>query len=108
MTTTEGATVTDITNLTAAQLRTEQAVTYAAMDRLYDEMTNLPYPSPAYTAKRGQWNAQTARWNDLQNERDRREAEATTYTPRHGLNWDAVDNTSAADIREAELNEAGK
>ena len=106
MTTTQGA---PVISLTADQLRAEQATTYAAMDRLYDEMTNLPYPSPAYTAKRAELNATRDRWNELQAERDRREAEATAYTPRHGLNWDAFDaRDDGFYVLEAEANEAGK
>ena len=106
MTTTQGATVTDLTN---DQLRTAMTETYNTLSTAYDEMTNLPYPTPADTAQRTELNATRDRWNELQAERDRREAEAKNYTPRHGLNWDAFDaDDDGFFVREAEANEAGK
>ena len=96
-------------DLTTDQLRLAMTETYNTLSTAYDEMTNLPYPSPAYTAKRTQWNDAKDRWNALQAESDRREAEAKNYTPRHGLNWNAFDpEDDGAWVREAEANEAGK
>ena len=98
-----------MTSLTTDQLRLAMAETYNTLSTAYDEMTSLPYPSPAYTAKRNEWNAAKDRWNALQDESDRREAEAKNYTPRHGLNWDAFDaDDDGFFVREAEANEAGK